>query len=123
MPSIFYYDKSGKVQSTDFDRAFNSWVIDSGGQKATIRAFKAIHPLKYDNIPVMFLLYFQAKYDAEMPENDDKIFQDYLYDPDTYIMRVNRLIRDHKEKSLSPSNIAWIVVVSIVILCILSTCG
>jgi hypothetical protein len=111
------------MQTFEFDTVFNEWVKESGGKSEVIKIVRSSNRLQLENLPVLFILYFQDKYNVVMPEETDTIFQPNLYEVDFYITRINRLIADHESRPTSGSNVMFIILVVLIVLGLLSFCN
>lgn len=122
---IHYYDKFGAIQKVKVSEVFEIWVNHNGGAKEFLRAFSETRSIDRLNIPYVFLAYFQEKFSAVLPEYDDPNFndQDYIFNPELYFMYVRRLNSHYQDRVTNPHNIAFLVLVSLAILGLVSLCS
>lgn len=120
---ILYYDSRGAIKSIAFETVVRRWVNEDGGITSVLNSLKAMNKLQLENIPLLFTMYFMDTYKAKLPDEYDPMFQDYLYDVETYLMYLKRMAEEYDSRPSSPSSIVFMVVIVLAILGLVSLCS
>ena len=120
---INYYDSKGKLKRILFEVAFDHWIKSAGGTSKFIKTLQAMTPMELDNIPLYFLLHFQAAFDATFPDEKDSYYQAYIYNSEFYFKQMNNLIDEHQNRIFSLPNIMFLIFLAFIILGLTSMCS
>lgn len=125
---IFYYDarfigKNKPIRKLPFETVFKHWVDVNGGPAQFLRTAQALDSMDLNTTHFGFLKFFCIEYHAVLPRPEDQYYQEHLFDDRFYNMHVNRLKRDYEDRFFAPGNIAFIVLVSLALIGLVSLCS
>lgn len=125
---IFYYSNkySGKnrpISKVNFELVFKDWVEYNGGNESFLKQVGKLHPVQLEYMPSTFLEYFQYKYEATLPDENDEYYQDFVYDFELYRTYIRRIEKEHNERPTSPQNIIFIAIIVFAIIGVIKSCN
>lgn len=121
---IYYRDRFGTTQKFKMSDAFNQWVDYHGGKKQFLEVVgKMSNSSLYTSIDISFMAYFQKLVGGEIIFHDENINNDFLLNPDFYIMYIKRVAEEYENRTFSPQSIFTIVVMVLAIFGLIKMCS